>query len=339
MAAVLPALLLAGCGGTLEPTPEQNAIRFGAGSTLLLDETSTKALTEAWSTDDQFDVFGERVTAADVHSTIFNGDDVYTHDGGDNWDYTGHRFWFWQSTSDQYNFVAVHPCGKATKMSIPGTIAASARYDINPVPPAEPDDYDLLAATYRRNGNVANPIGIVPLSFSHMGAAVGITIVNNSENKAAYIKSWEFRYLMVCGDAKATIKSDGTPDLRWINTERNTDYVRRVSFTGDGQSVAKGGGRYNGAYAVMIPQRLDQGVNTNMPTLHLVYRKQDAQSDSEAYITLKDVKRSDDTPITSWDVNYKYTYVISMRLDGGLLVTVNATPWDPVEAETPGILI
>lgn len=45
MAAVLPALLLAGCGGTLEPTPEQNAIRFGAGSTLLLDENVTKTST------------------------------------------------------------------------------------------------------------------------------------------------------------------------------------------------------------------------------------------------------------------------------------------------------
>ena len=42
MAAVLPILLLAGCGGTLDPTPEQHAISFGAGSTLLQDEDVTK---------------------------------------------------------------------------------------------------------------------------------------------------------------------------------------------------------------------------------------------------------------------------------------------------------
>ena len=340
-AALCSTLLLAGCCVKLhdpEPRPA-GTIGFSAGSALLLDDAKTKASTESWAVRDTFDVFGERVTAADVHSTVFDGVDVYTADGGTNWDYTPHRFWYWMSTSDKYHFVAVHPRDKASKMDIPGTIAASTHYDINPVLPAEPDEYDLMAATSRRLGNVGNPIATVNFNFTHLGAAVGLSFVNNSENTGVYIKSWNFRYLVVCGDAKATIRSDGNPDLSWINTERNASEVRAVSFTGDGQLVAAGSGTYNSPYAVMIPQRLDQGVSTNMPTLHLVYRKVGALEDSEEFITLKDIKRSDDTAITSWVMNTKYTYVISMRLDGGLLITVNTTPWETVEAETPGLLI
>ena len=59
-----------------------------------------------------------------------------------------------------------------------------------------------------------------------------------------------------------------------------------------------------------------------------------------AEISLKDIcPRGDDTPITSWERGVKYTYEISMRLDGGVLVNVVTTDWDTVEAETPGLLI
>ena len=60
---------------------------------------------------------------------------------------------------------------------------------------------------------------------------------------------------------------------------------------------------------------------------------------STANILLKDVKRQDNTSITSWEPGVKYNYFVSMRLDGGVLVSIVTTAWDEVEAQTPGLLI
>nr|MCR5519066.1 hypothetical protein [Bacteroidales bacterium] len=101
--------------------------------------------------------------------------------------------------------------------------------------------------------------------------------------------------------------------------------------------------RYECAYDFMIPQQLDQAVGSgsdeaNMPRLLLTYTPEGG-SQSTADICLKNIPRQDDTAITSWEMGVKYVYYVSMRLDGGLLVSIVTTAWDDVEAETPGLLI
>ena len=43
--------------------------------------------------------------------------------------------------------------------------------------------------------------------------------------------------------------------------------------------------------------------------------------------------------ITSWESGVKYRYILEMRIGVGVVVTVKTTPWDVVEAETPGLMI
>ena len=59
-------------------------------------------------------------------------------------------------------------------------------------------------------------------------------------------------------------------------------------------------------------------------------------------IVLRNVKQArygSAETIPEWEPGIKYTYNITIRLDGDVLVTVITTEWDEVVAETPGILI
>ena len=75
-----------------------------------------------------------------------------------------------------------------------------------------------------------------------------------------------------------------------------------------------------------------------MPKILLTFSSGSAPSQTVPII-LKDVPRADSSLLTSWEMGYRYTYFISMRLDGGLLVSITTIAWEDIEAETPGILI
>ena len=337
---------LAGCVKTYDPAPKQGEIRFGAGSLLLNDDApSTKAtLTDAFADGNTFAVFGESVISGDK-TTVFggtNGVTVTADDDDDNpatplvWSYSPARFWYWESTGDWYDFVAVSPAGKgSTKMDISGNLAVSTHYNL------ASHDYDILGASYRRRGNALNPNETVPMEFHHLGCAVIVRILNNSELTGVTLDQVKYKNLVVEGDAKVTLDLYGNPERSWINTERNREYVR-VSAPDESIDAYDS---FDCSPEVMIPQRLDQaaaagGAVADMPRLYLYYTP-DGSSQQETIITLKDVCLvNTDTPITSWVAGTKYIYEISMRLDGGVLVTVETTDWgETIEAETPGLLI
>ena len=330
------ALLLEGCVRQLDldPAPEGESISFRAGSTLLRDDATTKSLTESFTHDGEaFTVFGERVTASDVHSTVFNGVDVtHRYGGGDDyWYYTTARFWYWVSTSDRYDFVAISPSGHETvNEHAADNLSVSTHYDLTQ------DNYDILAATYRRRGtNWESRYNRVDLSFSHIGSAVAVTVVNNSSTTDITVTSIYYKNLVVDADAKVTFNNQGQAAFRWANFTPSRDPVREL--TRNPATVIEPGHEYTGEYQIMIPHNL----SLYGAQLYLTYKVGDnPETFTSEPIALADIKRSDGTAITSWEIGYKYNYNVSMRLDGGLLVTVNTTPWDvPVEAETPGILI
>lgn len=340
---------LAGCVKTYDPAPEQdNPIHFqaGAGSLLLNDDApSTKAvLTDDFADGNTFAVFGERVISGEK-TTVFGGTNgvTVTADDDDNnpqtplvWSYSPARLWYWESTGDWYDFAAFSPAGKGTtRMNIAGNIAISTHYDITT------EDYDLLGTAYRRRGNVQDPCGTVPMVFNHLGSAVIVRILNNSELTDVTLDEVKYKNLVVEGDSKLTLDLYGNPERSWINTERNTSFVRLSSP----DQLIEADDSYDCAPDVMIPQRLDQaaaaGNNVeDMPALYLYYTP-DGSTQKEAIVRLKDIcPRDSDTPITSWVAGTKYIYEISMRLDGGVLVTVETTDWgETIEAETPGLLI
>ena len=337
---------LTGCVKTYNPAPKQGEISFGAGSLLLNDDApSTKAvLTDDFADGNTFAVFGERVISGEK-TTVFGGTNgvTVTADDDDNnpqtplvWSYSPARLWYWESTGDWYDFIAVSPAGEGSvKMDIAGNLAVSTHYNLTS------HDYDILGATYRRRGNVQDPCGTVPMVFNHLGSAVIVRILNNSELTDVTLDEVKYKNLVVEGDSKLTLDLYGNPERSWINTERNTSFVRLSSP----DQLIEADDSYDCAPDVMIPQRLDQaaaaGNNVeDMPALYLYYTP-DGSTQKEAIVRLKDIcPRDSDTPITSWVAGTKYIYEISMRLDGGVLVTVETTDWgETIEAETPGLLI
>ncbi len=249
------------------------------------------------------------------------------------WTYQPIRSWQWASTTDYYDFIAVYPTGQSARMAISGDLAVSTNFDLSS------DNFDLMAATYRRKGSVQSPCAVVNMQFSHLTSAVRVVVINNSESSSVSVDNVAYKNLMVYGDAKSTMDTQGNEVESWINLERNTTTVRSTDYTG---SVAAGDS-LECDYDFMIPQSLDQAVGsgtdeTKMPRLLLTYTP-DGGVQTTAGICLKNITDQDNTAITSWEMGTKYTYYISMRLDGGLLVSIVTTAWNDVEAETPGLLI
>ena len=87
---------------------------------------------------------------------------------------------------------------------------------------------------------------------------------------------------------------------------------------------------------LMIPQDLNPG--SQNPALQIVYNKGE-ENDITETLPLKDIKTLGNVPITVWNPGTKYHYDIELRIGVGIVVTVTTTPWEVVEAETPGLMI
>ncbi len=345
IAAVLAGCILSATGcireGSLDTARE--AIRFSAGSTLLRDDaTKADAIKESTSFTPDVDaikVFGVR-NNGETDQTVFDNQTVEFLSSG--WYYTPPMSWEWTGTS-YYDFLAVYPADAgAARMNIPGNIAVSAHYDMT-----GGDTSDLMAAGLRRRNNVLNPNQVVHLEFLHLTSAVQVVVKNSSDLKSVTVDSWHFENLTVAGDAKVTLDNFGVMLPSWINTERSTAAVKETAVP-EGDKVVAANSSYAGAPNLMIPQRLDQaagigGSEADMPKLLLTFTPEGG-TQTTVPISLKDIERDNGIPITSWEMGYKYIYYVSIRLDGGVLVSVVTTKWDEepydlIEAETPGLLI
>ena len=87
---------------------------------------------------------------------------------------------------------------------------------------------------------------------------------------------------------------------------------------------------------LMIPQNLNPG--SQNPALQIVYNMGE-ENDVTETLPLKDIKNVSNVPITAWNPGIKYHYEIELRIGVGIVVTVTTTPWEVVEAETPGLMI
>ena len=341
-------LLMTGCiwKGSLDPDGE--AIRFSAGSLLLRDDAPTKGTTEDFITNEEkFVVFGEKVSSANVHTEVFNGVNVthdYISEGNtvtkNKWHYDNPKSWDW-STADHYDFVAIYP---AEKGSIKEQVVAGSNLSVITAYNCQSDEYDLLATAYRRWGRDSNPSSEVHLAFTHMGSAVGITVHNISQNKRIAVSSLHFKNLVCTANARATLDNYGDQVLSWVNSVRSTSDVREQMVANPSFFAPEG--QYTGEYQIMIPQDLSIP-GSEQPTLVLKYIPQTGSEETPIInneitkeIPLGTIEREDGTPISRWELGAKYNYHIYIRLDGGLRVTVTPPPGgEPVQAETPGILI
>ena len=96
-------------------------------------------------------------------------------------------------------------------------------------------------------------------------------------------------------------------------------------------------------YDLMIPQTHSEKIGENgWPALVLEYTPSGGVG-TTAQVLLKDIYTDPDqgvpTLISSWERGMKYVYFVKLALDGGVQVHVTTSAWDPVEAETPGLLL
>lgn len=356
MAAAAGALALwGGCARIDVPEPDsKNAIVFSARMQLLKDDASTKAGTfkEDFEVGDKIAVFGRR-HGNNQSTDVFGETDPDTGIGTGTlvektsataWTYSPLKAWYWLTEGDYYDFLAVYPSDKGTtRMDVPGNLTIQTHYSVNT------SNYDLLYALCRRYGSEHDRTSAVPLNFSHALSAVRIIFDNDSNTQDITIDSYEFTHMVVDAYAETTMDVIGHPEILWINTVRNASAIRRVEpgalLTGKSKS---GEHRYTGAFDFMIPTSLDatsngiEGDQEHMPQLVVRFTPA-GQSTIESAILLKNIQRDpmngDTTPVNIWEPGIRYTYHVSIRLDGGVQIYVITTEWDNVYAETPGVMI
>ncbi len=336
--AVALALFLGGCYRTdvLEPEVEGTPIDFDAGSMLLRDDVNTKTYKTTFVTDDQIAVFGRRYDESS-NTTIFNRTPV-TKNANGSWRYTDIKAWEWSGESDYYDFVAMYPSVGSTLMDIPDYMAVRTPYTLTYSSP------DLLYAAIRRTFDEPNRTAVVPLEFYHALSAVRVVIKNDSRTTNITINSLKFTHVVMSAAAKVTLGVNNQTTIEWVDTERSTISspwivypnieLRGIENSGNHQYDSE-----SDYELFMIPSPLyiasDGSANTElMPHLYM-----DMSGSSDINILLKDIEDGEKNPISVWEPGVKYTYEITIRLDGGVLVNVVTTPWIEVDAETPGLLI
>ena len=256
---------------------------------------------------------------------------------------------------------------------IPGNLAIQKAYSISLNEGALQAGTDLLMAGTRRTGaNVGTRTALVPLNFHHMLSAVKVVVTNDSDAKSLTLNSIKFDNLIHSANAKVTIDAMGQPEFSWIDTQRRSDKVS--VYTGTPGPTLSTGDTYNPSdinpdspYDLLIPADLSVAIdgslvpersnyNTDLeyetalasyrenklPHLIINFTPAGEIDPIEKAIVLTDIQQSpvaNDDPLLEWEPGIRYTYNISIRLDGGVLVTVVTTAWEDITAETPGLLI
>jgi len=331
------AALCWGCFGELGPTPkpETEVIGFEAGTSMLLDDaTRVCDLKTSDSLVRDFSVFA--LLNNNGSNPIFDGT-VVTYNGA-GWSYPIAKHWEWSSITDRYDFAGVTPAsaGASRLVDAPGRLTVTADYDVT----SATDTFDLMVAMYSRSGDAANRNGIVPMSFKHMLSAVRVDILNVSGSGNFRVNSYCFKNVVNNATVKATLNAAGAENFTWIDAESTSLPVRTENpAAGPHNPVAPGDTLRGAGFNLLIPQRLDGGVN--LPALEITYTPTATGVPvTTPPILLKDIlNKIGNEPITRWEMGVQYIYEISIRLDGGVEVRVITTDWDDITYETPGIMI
>lgn len=336
-------LLAAGCiqRGSLEPSG--TPIGFSAGSALLRDD-DTKSGT--LKTGPQFDP-GDQISVYGWHAgprqLVFD-DQLVEYEGAGQWTYSPVRSWEWQGAGDSYDFLAIHHYQTADphpSAVVSPRLIVSQLYHVS-------DNYDLMMAGVRRSYGEDSRNRAVALNFQHMCSAVRIIVYNDSEEADFTLNAYAFKNIAFQATARAQI-NDGDVSFDWAGAQR----VAATEVGGAsaiGQTLAHGSASpgYTSPFDLMIPMNLDDelGAGTgHWPSLVLRFTQDGESLEEEREVNLKDIFRlganEEETqePLLRWERGAVYTYKIHVRLDGGIVVHVETTDWDVVEAETPGLLI
>lgn len=346
-ALVLTLALSGGCQRLINPGADSGTISF-ATSSLQLSTGVTKGGTTkegtTFSTDgsDSFAVFGWHAEAEEGEKWIFDNEEVTCgaiSEDRNTTSYTPLQPWEWgNSATDYYDFIAFYKWvdGVYTKSANPTFVRVP--YD------ATVAQYDLLAAAARRKGDAPDPNAIVPLTFQHLLCAVKVVVYNDSEGKDFTLKNLHFKGLVISADADLTISAPPASkfSVNWtdpaVNTNDDLFGFNSNKLVEHGESISwPDDVGVNGNYNLLVPQTLTASTKLEMS---FTYDNGGVPKNSTLSLGLSTVpNETDGQLLTTWVAGYKYEYQIHIRVDGGVVVSVITTRWDPVEGQTHGIML
>ncbi len=324
--------ILAGCSARLD-RPSSGEIRFEAGSALLRDDATksgTPKTGTAFSAGDQISVFAWHGAASEL-ITFGTGTPVTLGNSGA-WTYAPVKSWAWGGNDDYYDFVAVYVYPYINSLTATsGPLSVTVNYD------ATSSQYDLMTAGIRRIASDPAPTATVPLTFTHRLAAVKVVITNDAGGQTFRLDACRYRNLIVSANATSSLQ-DGTLKFSWSGSTRSSAVQLGATLGADLAETE----HQELAYDLMIPQRLDPLGST--PSLIISYKPKTGEStygeQIDYALPLANILiENSSTAITEWKAGYMYTYNITIRIGGEVIVNVVTTPWEVVNAETPGILI
>ena len=345
-ALVLTLALSGGCQRLINPGADSGTISF-ATSSLQLSTGVTKGGTTkegtTFSTDgsDSFAVFGWH---AEGEKWIFDNEEVTCgaiSEDRNTTSYTPLQPWEWgNSATDYYDFIAFYyesDVPAYTKSADPTTVLVP--YD------ATDEQYDLMAAGTRRNGDATDPNAVVPLEFRHLLCAVKVIVYNDSDEKSFNLTALHFKGLVVSDVAQLSLTDPPAITVNWVDPAVNTS-LPLFGFDAESpsspktvahdESVSWPDGGLNGNYNLLVPQTLTAVSKLEMD----FWYTRNGRRDSSLSLDLSTVpNEADGRLLTIWEAGRKYEYQIHIRVDGGVVVSVITTRWDEVEAQTHGIML
>jgi len=336
------ALLLAGCSIRLDdPAPNAGQIGFSAGSALLRnDATKSASLITGTSFPENSQLHVWAWHSAAAQNISFGGTTkVHLSEGA--WDYSPHQFWNWRDGEDYYDFLSIYP-GEKTVTPPSASVQQSNLQALVPYN-ALSDQFDLMAAGLRRTEKITTT---VPLQFSHLLSAVGVKIKNasssvdnNGDPLPITLKSCSFVNLITSSSINVVFDGSSLSSAPGPGA-RNAGLGPQVPAAGVSLNPGSFFPSGSAEWDIMIPQDLRfESLDTTAPSLRIVYNKGDVGDEVEL-IPLKEIKNAvSKEEITSWEAGVQYQYEIEIKLGGGILVIVRTTPWEVIEAETPGLMI
>ncbi len=333
-AAVAGVLLIAGCTERLDPAQEGTPISFSAESLLLRDDATKSGSPKtgtSFENNDAIAVFGWHKAASEL--IAFGSTTGGVMYNGSSWSYSPIESWQWQGSTDYYDFLAIYPW---ISESAPAGTYSSSKLRATVTYDPTSSQYDLMTASRRRLATETNPTSIVPLTFTHRMAAVKVVVKNDTGGQTFRLDACHFRSLIISATATSEFK-DGVFNFSWSNTVRSGS-----DLLGSEPNVDLAASKSSELdYDLMIPQELDPLGSS--PSMVLTYSPKTGSSYETAVSTVIPLSQitvqGSSTPIDEWVAGTIYTYNITIRIGGGVVVNVTTTPWEDVEAETPGIML
>lgn len=275
------------------------------------------------------------------------------------WSYSPKKKWRWGSGADSYDFLAVANPDAVTDIALPkqDLYVPSAEFPGNVHPVSRKDDdespftlsvsydatyaqYDLLMAGVRRSTSESNPSAKVPLVFQHALSAVKVKFIKDSGGADFRVTAFHFYDLMVRADIEASLSPSLTFSKAAVEYSPDPEFGEEKSYD-SATPVNTDNPTYEpyGAdnWALLLPQSLRNGAN-GRPTLIVTFNTSSEVSYTRE-IRLDQILDEHGQIIDEWLPGRKYVYEIHILMDGGVLVNVTTTPWEEVEAATPGLMI